>query len=107
VTQRSAGVSALSGGSVVLTGNQPREASFPAEVMETITRKELGVFGTWMSYSAPFPGHEWTEAAAAMQRGEIRVEQMITHRFPLCEVEAVFQGIADRSLVYRKILLIP
>jgi L-iditol 2-dehydrogenase len=94
-------------GSVVLTGNQPREASFPAEVMETITRKELGVFGTWMSYSAPFPGHEWTEAAAAMQRGEIRVEQMITHRFPLCEVEAVFQGIADRSLVYRKILLMP
>lgn len=94
-------------GAVVLTGNQPREASFPSELMETITRKELGVYGTWMSYSAPFPGHEWTEAAAAMQRGEIRVEQMITHRFPLCEVEAVFRGIADRSLVYRKILLLP
>ncbi len=94
-------------GAVVLNGNQPKEASFPAELMETITRKELGVYGTWMSYSAPFPGHEWTEAAAAMQRGELRVDEMITHRFPLCEVEAVFQGIADRSLVYRKIMLIP
>ena len=32
---------------------------------------------------------------------------MITHRFPLSEVEQVFRGIADRSLVYRKIMLIP
>jgi L-iditol 2-dehydrogenase len=94
-------------GSVVLNGNQPKDASFPAELMETITRKELGVYGTWMSYSAPFPGHEWTEAAAAMQRGDLRVGEMITHRFPLCEVEDVFRGIADRSLVYRKILLVP
>jgi L-iditol 2-dehydrogenase len=94
-------------GSVVLNGNQPKEASFPAELMETITRKELGVFGTWMSYSAPFPGHEWTESAAALQRGDLRVGEMITHRFPLDEVEQVFRGIADRSLVYRKIMLLP
>lgn len=94
-------------GSVVLTGNQPKDAAFPAELMETITRKELGVFGTWMSYSAPFPGYEWTDAMSAMQRGDLRFEPMITHRFPLCEVEDVFKGIADRSFPYRKIMLIP
>jgi L-iditol 2-dehydrogenase len=94
-------------GAVVLTGNQPKEALFPAELLETITRKELGVYGTWMSYSAPFPGHEWTEAAAAMQRGELRVDELITHRFPLCEVESVFHAIAGRSFPYRKIMLIP
>jgi threonine dehydrogenase-like Zn-dependent dehydrogenase len=94
-------------GSVVLTGNQPKEASFPAELMETITRKELGVFGTWMSYSAPFPGVEWKDAIAAMQRGDLRVDEMITHRFPLCDVEEVFRGIAERSFAYRKIMLIP
>jgi L-iditol 2-dehydrogenase len=94
-------------GAVVLNGNQPKDAAFPAEIMETITRKELGVYGTWMSYSAPFPGHEWTEAAAALQRGDLRVGEMITQRFPLCEVEEVFKGIADRTLVYRKIMLVP
>jgi L-iditol 2-dehydrogenase len=94
-------------GSVVLTGNQPKDATFPAELMETITRKELGVFGTWMSYSAPFPGREWSEAVAALQSGELRVAEMITHRFPLCEVEEVFHGIAQRSFPYRKIMLIP
>jgi L-iditol 2-dehydrogenase len=94
-------------GSVVLTGNQPKEAAFPAALMETITRKELGVYGTWMSYSAPFPGHEWHDTIAAMQNGEIRVEEMISHRFPLCQAAEVFQGIADRSLTYRKIILVP
>lgn len=94
-------------GSVVLNGNQPKDASFPAELMETITRKELGVYGTWMSYSAPFPGHEWVQAAQAMQRGDLRVEEMISHRFPLCQADEVFRGIASRSLTYRKIMLIP
>jgi L-iditol 2-dehydrogenase len=94
-------------GAVVLTGNQPKEAVFPAELMETITRKELGVFGTWMSYSAPFPGQEWTEAIAAMRSGDLRAAPMISHRFPLCEGEEVFRGIAQRSFAYRKIMLIP
>ena len=94
-------------GVVVLAGNQPKEASFPAEVMETITRKELSVCGTWMSYSAPFPGHEWQAAIAAFESFELRVAEMISHRFPLCEAEEVFQGIAQRSFPYRKIMLIP
>jgi len=94
-------------GSVVLTGNQPRDATFPAELMETITRKELGVYGTWMSYSAPFPGHEWRQAVAAMQTGDLRVADMISHRFPLCDAETVFQKIAQRTIAYRKILLFP
>jgi L-iditol 2-dehydrogenase len=94
-------------GSVVLNGNQPKDASFPAEIMETITRKEMGVHGTWMSYSAPFPGHEWFDATQALQRVDLHVAEMITHRFPLEAVEDVFRGIADRSLVYRKIMLIP
>lgn len=94
-------------GSVVLTGNQPKDATFKAEIMETITRKEIGVYGTFMSYSAPFPGHEWREAAEALCSGELRVDEMITHRFPLCQAEEVFQGIANRSFPYRKIMLIP
>jgi L-iditol 2-dehydrogenase len=94
-------------GSVVLTGNQPKEATFPAELMETITRKELGVFGTWMSYSAPFPGSEWTETAAAMQRGDLSGTAIISHRFPLDAVTDVFQAIASRAFPYRKIMLVP
>lgn len=94
-------------GAVVLTGNQPKDATFAAEVMETITRKELGVYGTWMSYSAPFPGHAWTDAVAALRSGDLRTDAMITHRFSLCEAGDVFQQIAQRAFTYRKIILLP
>jgi L-iditol 2-dehydrogenase len=94
-------------GSVVLTGNQPKEAVFAAELMETITRKELEVHGTWMSYSAPFPGHEWQEAIAVMQSGELRASEIISHRFPLCEGEEVFRKIEQRALSFRKIVFVP
>lgn len=94
-------------GSVVLTGNQPKDAVFPAELMETITRKELEVHGTWMSYSAPFPGHEWQEAIAAMQSGALSAVEIVSHRFPLCEGEDVFRAIGQRTLAYRKIMLVP
>lgn len=94
-------------GSVVLTGNQPKDAVFPAELMETITRKELEVHGTWMSYSAPFPGYEWEEAIAVMQAGALSAAEIISHRFPLCEGEAVFRAIGQRTLAYRKIMLVP
>jgi L-iditol 2-dehydrogenase len=94
-------------GAVVLTGSQPKEAVFAAELMETITRKELSVHGTWMSYSFPFPGHEWQEALAEMQSGRISAVEMVSHRFPLCEGDVVFQEIGARTLAYRKIMLIP
>lgn len=70
-------------GSVVLTGNQPKGAVFPEELMETITRKELGISGTWMSSSAPFPGSEWQEAIANLQSGQLRTAELSSPRFPL------------------------
>jgi L-iditol 2-dehydrogenase len=94
-------------GSVVLTGNQPRDAVFPASLMETITRKELSVHGTWMSYSAPFPGAEWQEAIACMRSGSLHTKELVSHRYALCDAEQVFQGISSRTLKYRKIILIP
>jgi L-iditol 2-dehydrogenase len=47
-------------GAVVCVGNQPHGACLPADLIEQMMRKELRLCGTWMSYSAPFPGHEWT-----------------------------------------------
>jgi threonine dehydrogenase-like Zn-dependent dehydrogenase len=59
-----------------------------------------------MSYSAPFPGHEWQEAFAAMRSGQISAAEMVSHRFPLAEGAVVFRGIGERTLSYRKIMLV-
>ncbi len=94
-------------GRVVCGGNQPPEASLPMTFIEELMRRELSLTGCFMSYSAPFPGHEWTESVDAIQRGELHVEQMVSHRFPLSRGAQVFEDIAARRITFRKILLLP
>ena len=56
-------------GAIVLGGNQPPDASLPMAFMEGLMRKELTLAGCFMSYSAPWPGHEWTDGLASVLDG--------------------------------------
>jgi L-iditol 2-dehydrogenase len=94
-------------GNVVCAGNQPPEASLPMTFVEDLMRRELRLTGCFMSYSAPFPGHEWTDTVEAMQQGQLSVETLVSHRFPLSQGARVFEDIAARRLAYRKIVLRP
>jgi L-iditol 2-dehydrogenase len=94
-------------GSVVFGGNQPLDAALPMSFIEDTMRKELRLNGCFMSYSAPFPGHEWTETVAAIQSGELDVETMISHHYPLSAVSDVFARIAAHELPHQKIILLP
>lgn len=94
-------------GNVVCGGNQPPEASLPMTFVEDLMRRELRVSGCFMSYSAPFPGHEWTDSVDAIRRGDLRVGEMISHRFPLSQGAKVFEDIAAKRFAFRKIMLLP
>ena len=60
-----------------------------------------------MSYSAPFPGHEWTETIDALLDGGLDMDTMISHRFPLAQAPDVFAQIGAHALTHRKIMLSP
>jgi L-iditol 2-dehydrogenase len=92
---------------VLLTGNQPKGSVVPGDWIEQILRKELSLYGTWMSYSAPFPGPEWQEVMCAQLSGDLSLAEVISHRFPLSEIPRIFEGIASRQLSFRKIMLFP
>ena len=94
-------------GAVVLGGNQPPEASLPMAFVEALMRRELSLTGGFMSYSAPWPGHEWTESLAAAIDGGLDLAAMISHRAPLTEAPALFEAAAARHLAHRKIVLDP
>ena len=94
-------------GNVVCGGNQPPEASLPMTFVEDLMRKELRLNGCFMSYSAPFPGHEWTDTVQAMLAGQLNVARMISHRYPLAQAPQVFEDITARRIAYRKIMLLP
>jgi L-iditol 2-dehydrogenase len=94
-------------GKVVLAGNQPLDKSLPMTFIETMMRREISLIGCFMSYSAPFPGHEWTETIAALMDGSLDMESLISHRFPLSRAPEVFEKIGAHQLAHQKIILSP
>ena len=63
----------------------------------------LAVYGSWNSYSAPFPGREWRAALRYMATGRLRVEPLITHRAPLSHAKDMWTG----QEFFNKVILIP
>src|SRR5215216_990684 len=94
-------------GKVVLAGNQPLDKSFPLTFIENMMRREISLIGCFMSYSAPFPGHEWTDTIAALLDGSLDMESLISHRFPLSLASDVFEKIGAHQLAHQKIILNP
>jgi L-iditol 2-dehydrogenase len=94
-------------GSIVLGGNQPADAALPMASIESLMRRELSLTGCFMSYSAPWPGHEWTDSVVAVLTGELDMGAMISHRAPLAEAPALFEEIAAHRLAHRKIVFDP
>jgi len=94
-------------GTVVCGGNQPADSNLPMSFIENLMRKELGLHGCFMSYSAPFPGHEWTDTVQALRDGALDIPSMISHRITLDQVPAIFADLAARRIAYRKIMISP
>jgi L-iditol 2-dehydrogenase len=94
-------------GRIVLAGNQPLDKSLPLTFIENMMRREIKLQGCFMSYSAPFPGHEWTETIAALQDGGLDIETIISHRYPLSKAPEVFEKISAHQLAHQKIILNP
>ena len=94
-------------GVVVCGGNQPLEATLPMTFIEELMRKELRLAGCFMSYSAPFPGHEWNDSVQMIQSGQLNMAAMISHRFPLSQAEMVFGDILAHRLSHQKIIYNP
>ncbi len=95
------------GGRLVLVGNQPQDKTLPLTFIEHIMRQEINVYGSWMSYSAPFPGGEWALAIEAMQQDTLSFQQMVTHTIGLPELPDMFSKIHNREMQHRKIIVQP
>ena len=84
-------------GKIVYIGTAHGEVKLEGKVFEQILRSELFVTGSWMSYSAPFPGSEWTAAAEYLAAGKINVDDLISHKFPLKDGIKAFETLTDRN----------
>lgn len=95
------------GGSVVFVGTSTRDVIFPPESFEKILRGELTVTGSWMSYSAPFPGYEWTAAVDMIATGKVDVEPLISHVYSLRDAARPFEDVKSARGKLLKVLYKP
>ena len=65
-----------------------------------MVRRELKIYGT-ICYTR----QEFEECLHFIEEGRVQVEPLITHHFPLKDMEAAFQAVQEKACI--KILLHP
>lgn len=79
-------------GHICLIGTPTSEVTFSVRQWELLNRKEMHLTGSWMSYSAPFPGAEWAETAHFFASGQLKLdESMIGSIIPLSRIDEAFE----------------
>jgi len=91
---------------VCFIGTPHENLTFTQQQWENMNRKEFKLTGSWMSYSAPFPGEEWELTAHYFATGQLKFDDgLIFKRFPLCEIDKAFE-LFKQGNVGGKVLLI-
>ncbi len=106
VTMKMAFALAANKAGVCFIGTPTRELTFTVEEWENINRKEFMLTGSWMSYSAPFPGDEWDLTAHYFKTGELKIDDsFIFKKIPLSKIDTAFEMYKTPGLVKGKILI--
>lgn len=92
---------------VCFIGTPHEELSFTPAMWENMNRKEFKLTGSWMSYSAPFPGKEWSLTAHYFASGQLKFDPAFIYRkMPMSQAQEAFQLYKTPGLVKGKILLV-
>ncbi len=76
---------------ICFVGTPKKELTFTVQQWEMMNRKEFYLTGSWMSYSAPFPGTEWEDAVELLETGNVKIYPGIIHqKVRLVDAAAIF-----------------
>ncbi|MBN1777588.1 MAG: galactitol-1-phosphate 5-dehydrogenase [Clostridiales bacterium] len=92
---------------VCFIGTPHQDLTFTPREWENINRKEFQLTGSWMSYSAPFPGREWELTAHYFALGALRFDPAFIFRtYPMQKVAEAFALYQNPTQVHGKIMLV-
>ncbi len=93
-------------GRICFIGTPTKDLTFSPKLWENMNRKEFLLTGSWMSYSAPFPGKEWTLTGHYFASGQLKLDEgMIFKRLHMSEAHKAFELYKNPADVKGKILL--
>ena len=82
------------------------DLTFTPAMWENMNRKEFKLTGSWMSYSAPFPGKEWELTAHYFATGQLKFDpSFVFKKFPMSQAQEAFDLYRTPENVKGKILL--
>lgn len=92
---------------VCFIGTPHVDMTFTPAMWENMNRKEFKLTGSWMSYSAPFPGKEWELTAHYFATGQLKFDPgFIYKKMPMSKAQEAFQMFKTPGLVKGKVLLV-
>lgn len=92
-------------GRVMFVGTPHTPLTLTPAQFELINRKELTLQGSWMNYSAPFPGWEWSFGADLFAKNRIRTAELIDTILPLSRAAEIPEMLLTPGCVRGKIIL--
>ncbi len=93
--------------SVCFIGTPVKELIYTPRLFESMNRKEFRLTGSWMSYSAPFPGREWELTAHYFSTGQLKFDEgLIFKRLPMSRIKEGFDMYRTPGAVKGKIMLL-
>ena len=106
ITMKMAFALAANKANVCFIGTPTKELSFTVKEWENLNRKEFNLTGSWMSYSAPFPGEEWSLVAHYFKTGALKFDDsLIFKKYPLSKIDEAFSLYKTPGAVKGKILI--
>lgn len=92
---------------VCFVGTPHEELEFTPAMWENMNRKEFHLTGSWMSYSSPFPGKEWSLTAHYFATGQLKFDPGFIHKkVPMSQAQEAFQMFKIPGQVKGKVLLV-
>lgn len=92
---------------VCFIGTPHQNLCFTPAEWENMNRKEFLLTGSWMSYSAPFPGKEWELTAHYFATGQLKFDDsMIFRTYPMEKISEAFELFKNPSQIHGKIMLV-
>lgn len=83
---------------ICLIGTPTSPIEFTVKEWEMMNRREFNLTGSWMSYSANFPGKEWELTAKHMADGTLMLgEDMLYIFYPLNEIRNAFDEYVNNA----------
>ena len=106
VTQAQSLLCVAKRGSCVWGGKSHKGVALSEKTVDAILRREIHLSGSWNSSFAPLLS-DWEKSLGAMDRGQLREGDLVSHRLPLDRIAEAFRMMHERRHYFSKVMFFP